>query len=197
MKAALLLLVLAAPRPGAAAAPSAPYRVVSVEGQLASGGKALRAGAWLQPGAKLALASGGRAVIALSGSGHVLLQGPAHLTLSGRRSKKLQLKLGRLLSLVAGGYEVETPAVVAAVRGTTFYVEARSRSETYLCVCDGTVAVSETGIDVGGFRAEIKTRNEHKASTFKFSEGGILSTDAGPMGHDDAEIAELAALPTP
>ncbi|MEO1171665.1 MAG: FecR family protein [Myxococcota bacterium] len=54
----------------------------------------------------------------------------------------VKLLLGKLYSWISPGtpYEVETTNAVAGVRGTKFFVEEK-KAKTYVCVCEGTVAV--------------------------------------------------------
>lgn len=54
----------------------------------------------------------------------------------------VKLLLGKLYSLITPGtpYEVTTANAVAGVRGTKFFVEEK-KAKTYVCVCEGEVAV--------------------------------------------------------
>lgn len=188
MTLALAALLLA---PAAHAAPAPPARVLSVSsGALTVGGRAVSVGAELPAGAELRL-GGGEAVLELPEAGRVLLKGPARLTLGAER---LSLTEGGLLSVLdrlKGRFAVATPAAVAAVRGTVFYIEARGPDSTYLCLCHGKLTVR------GGKGVRYRyTFSAAHHTAFLFSRGGRREKRAkAPMEHHtDAEIALLTSL---
>lgn len=184
MRSVLLSVVLALP----SMALAGQFTVASIEvGPLTRDGRPVEAGAALDDGSVLHLAAG-KAVLDFGGEGKLLLTGPADFTVETRG---IALKAGGLLSVLnrlKGGFQVRTPAAVAAVRGTEFFVEPRGEHETYLCLCRGRIEV--TGVDGAGKPIAIKSAN-HKSYLFS-RVGAVLTKRAARMeGHSDAEIADL------
>ena len=167
----------------AQAAKPAPFTIESIhDGSAKIGGKTAREGRGARSGETIVLRSG-RAVLDFRGLGKLLFKGPGVLRLRGWG---VTLESGSLLAAFTRPHDeftVRTARVVAAVRGTTFYVEARP-GETYLCLCKGelrTRAPKERKFQ------SIKSEN-HAGPLFREGDGGL----AAPMaGHTDAEIAEL------
>jgi hypothetical protein len=184
MIALALSLLLSCPAARAASAPV--YRVISVSGGvLTAYGKPLKKGSPVFEGSTLRL-SKGKAVLAFGEEGRVLLTGPAELTVEPRG---VSLKLGGLLSVLdklVNGYRVETPAAVAAVRGTTFYIEARKGLKTYLCLCKGKIDVTGEGGFQHGFEAET-----HTAFLYAGGPSSVTKSSDTMHGHTDEEIARL------
>jgi hypothetical protein len=83
---------------------------------------------------------------------------------------------------------VETPAAVAAVRGTEFYVEPRGKDSTYLCVCRGKVEVRGSG--GSRFKTTMKGKH-HTAALIQRSGESTKKRPAAMEGHTDAEISAL------
>lgn len=186
--ASLCVLPAQAGKKPASADPKAEVRVVSVAGgTLKSGGKPVSAGALVAQGSELRL-DAGRAVLDFGGEGRVQLNGPAALTVGARR---LTLSEGGLLSVMSrlkGRYAVATPAAVAAVRGTEFYIEARKDGATYLCLCEGAVEVT------GGRGAKYSQsfESKHHLSAVFTRDGRTLKRSEAPMlSHQDADIEAL------
>lgn len=186
---ALLAVLLLAAAPAAAE-----WKVHSVTGTLTAGKVRLKAGSRLKPGAKLALSNGGEAILDLGEEGRLLLKGPAHATLRSTGKKRgLLMKLGALLAVlpgVKGSFTVETPAAVASVRGTDFYVQALGPRESYVCACDGLLEVHAPGGSpraLGGM--------PHVGQRFRDASTGRLQTEDKSMaGHSDEDLERLRAL---
>lgn len=193
--AALLLsvvCVLPAPAKEPATKKPAPkkaeVKVLSVTGGvLKAAGSPLAAGAAVADGSELRL-DAGQAVLDFGGEGKVLLTGPAVLTVGGRRLTLTGGGLLNVMSRLKGRYSVATPAAVAAVRGTEFYVEARADGSTYLCLCEGSIEVA------GGKGVKYKKRfraEHHQAAVFS-RDGKTLKRVAAEMGgHHDEDIEAL------
>jgi len=178
---ALLLLLACAPAPAAAAG-----RVISATGQLTSGGRALRAGDEL-PNEEVRLASG-TAVIAIEG-GRLLLTGPARFT---PKKSQFRLHLGSLLSALKHGnrrFSVRTPTVVAAVRGTDFFVQVGPKREVDVCICRGALAVKGAGMSALPMSAE-----NHLNYRFWNVKSGTAREKSPRVGHTDEELESLRAL---
>lgn len=123
----------------------------------------------------------GSKIVAVRG-GKVKLTGPGEMTVS---DSGIELKFGRLLlalpKLKGRKFAVRTQHAVAAVRGTEFYVEA-GKDETYVCACEGRLAVGKTPLS-----AAKKAR--HKSKSFR--DGKVVLADAGMRGHSDEEFPSL------
>lgn len=116
--------------------------------------------------------------------GRVKLTGPGEMTVS---RDGIRLRLGRLLLALPKvgprGFAVRTPHAVAAVRGTEFYVDAQPRS-TYVCACEGKLAVGKTPISA--------TRAK-RHSARRFERGRLVDPEPGMLGHADDEFPPLRA----
>ncbi|PNV75894.1 FecR family protein [Leptospira inadai] len=105
----------------------------------------------LTEGDRIVTGSGGSVDIGLTDSSIIRLKEKSTLLLKGMRETeasqvKLSLLSGRILSLVEkekknANFVVDTPTVVAAVRGTSFEVDANSE-ESSVYVADGAVEVT-------------------------------------------------------
>ncbi|MDD5630052.1 MAG: FecR domain-containing protein [Elusimicrobia bacterium] len=155
----LLALSLCAGAPAAAAAQEADYeaRLTEVKGEVTvftaeepegvPGSEDMP----LVAGDRVKTAADSSAEVAFSGEHCVVLRSGSELSVTSvkRSDCVLTLALGSLLAkiqtLAGGGFQVQTPAAVASVRGTEFAVEvdAAEPDQTYVGVFDeGKVAVS-------------------------------------------------------
>lgn len=171
----------------APAAASAAGRVLSVDGALTAGDRVLKAGDDL-PNAEVRLASG-TATLAIDG-GRFLLTGPARLT---PRKSSFRLDLGSLLSVLnrrAGRrFSVRTPSVVAAIRGTDFFVSVGPRQEVDVCICRGALEASAKGMEDLPMAAE-----HHLNYRFWLVKSGTAREKSPMIGHTDAELDVLRGL---
>ncbi|MFI5345880.1 MAG: FecR domain-containing protein [Elusimicrobiota bacterium] len=179
------LLLVSVPRFSSAAG-----RVISVDGALTAGGRALTAGDEL-PDAEIRLATG-TATLGIEG-GRFLLHGPAIFT---PRKSSFRLTLGSLLSVLKHRpglrFSVRTPSAVAAVRGTDFFVEVVPSGEVQVCICRGELEVSAKGMKTVPMAAE-----HHLPFRFWKTASGVTHDDAplkGGHGHNDAELDVLRGL---
>lgn len=185
MRSIPILLVAALLGGPASAAKTPALKVASVaDGTLTAGGKEVSVGAELASGALLRLDKG-KAVLELGDEGRLQLSGPAELRLGERR---VDVVLGRLLSVLPKlrrGFTVSTPLVVAAVRGTEFFVEARDDGRTYLCLCAGTLEVTGPG-----YRKTLRSKSHGSAIYSKH--GKRLDQNPWKMeNHTDSDIGGL------
>ncbi len=181
---ALVFSLILAAAPSAA---SAAGKVLSTTGVLKTGDATLKAGDAL-PDAEVRLASG-TATLAIDGA-RFLLKGPARLT---PRKKEFRLDLGALLSAVAhraeGRFSVRTPTVVAAVRGTDFFVEVGPQQQVDICICHGALKVTGKGMDAVSMKSE-----GHSSLRFWPVKSGTAHAKGEMIDHTDAEIDSLRAL---
>ena len=188
---ALALSASAAPAPEAGS-PSAYAELVSLNegGKLTRGGKPLKAGAVLRFGETLEL-SGGRATLKIREEGHVLVKGRSTFTIGKPKEPGFLLQRGAMLMILEklrrGGFRVRTPQIIAAVRGTHYYVEARPQ-DSYLCVCQGEVEVSETDGDLKHAVAS----DTHESRVYRrHPKSGLMHSAEKMLGHTDDERVEL------
>lgn len=192
MLAFLVMTFLLATPPTWAQAAVSPYRVISITGgTLTAQGQALKTGSRIALGKTIQVSGGAQAVIEASAGGRLLIIGPASFT--PKSSQKFLLKAGRLLSTwkkLTSEFKIATPAIVAAVRGTEFFIETRGANETYLCVCTGDVEVFDPRVEEGGSVTVIKG-DHHSGHNFKFSGSSFLQTDAAMTAHTDSDLENL------
>jgi hypothetical protein len=181
-----ILAVLALSSLAFSASPaSAAMRLISTTGVINAGGKTLIPGEVVKAGVEITLSTG--TAVFETGAGRLLLKGPARVT---PERKSILLSLGGLLSVLPKlhkrPFAVRTSNAVAAVRGTSFFVEARSDDSTYICACMGKLQVSGTGLK------KAPLESEHHTAVMIDTDGSKTSrTPAGQEHHTDAEIDEL------
>lgn len=186
MRAALLLtLALALP----AAASALDYTVVSAKGRIIP---PVQAGAKLKHGRRVQLGGGAKLVLKAGGAGAIMVKGPATFT---PHSDWIGLSAGGVLSHLAnltGSFKIRTATALAAVRGTTFYMESRQRGGNYLCLCEGALEISRN--EESRFRKSL-TSEHHQPHLLRFnSEGEGMHSEVGMENHTDEEISELASV---
>jgi hypothetical protein len=109
-------------------------------------------------------------------------------------NNELSLERGRLSGLTGalfkGGYRITTPAVLAAVRGTAYYVQVEDPQNTYFCVCNGTIGLGEPGSEE---LLDISATHHNGARFTRLAEGKVqIDRNAGMLYHGDADIEKLA-----
>jgi hypothetical protein len=180
------LLLIAGGGP-AAAAPPAAAKVLSVTGTLRINGKPGAPGTLLHERDRLATGANSVAFVGFADGSAIRLNAGSRLDLASLgRATSLSLQTGSVLSAVHKGarYSVTTPRAVAAVRGTVFYVEATPARPGYVCVCEGTVSVTDRR---NRRRSQVITTQTHRAVSVQRSR---IAPDK-MLGHTDDEIAEL------
>lgn len=99
--------------------------------------------------------------------------------------------LGGLARRASGeiGFRVRTATTVGGVRGTSFFVNAVSPTETYFCLCNGEMDL----MGPGGELEETISAGYHAAFRFtRDSQGRIQRTNADLEFHTTRDIDELA-----
>jgi hypothetical protein len=101
----------------------------------------------------------------------------------------LDVKKGKVLSILEkhSRYSVRTPAAVAAVRGTIFFVAAIDPDSSYFCACNGTISIEEKN----GTEVKRLSSAHHQANFCEKENGQPNMTTAGMYEHTDLEIFEF------
>ena len=166
-------------------------RVVALEGAVKINGKLATVGQVIQRGDKIDTGKKGTISVRLPNAAFRATRS-TKLTIAELVSKasRLRVKAGRVLSAVIPDtkYEVESPVVVAAVRGTTFFVEVQRATQTYVCVCTGTLELRD--LLTRGPR-QVLSATHHAANLVK--QRGDVNTyeSAGMLNHTDKEVEEV------
>lgn len=84
-------------------------------------------------------------------------------------------------------FVVETNAVIAGVRGTSFCVWV-GKDSSYVCACNGRVRT----LDARGSHEELLEAAHHTARLYTRGDAGITVETAGMLHHDDASIQSVA-----
>ncbi len=98
----------------------------------------------------------------------------------------IQSKVKKLTSNDA--WDVSTPHAVAAVRGTTFYMEVENPDSTYFCICNGRIDLKDTN----GNNNLILEASHHRAVRYINKSGSIVTEDAPMIYHTDEDMESLA-----
>jgi len=83
---------------------------------------------------------------------------------------------------------VETPTMVAAVRGTVYYTKIESPDGVYFCLCNGKIHLEDSE-----GRGELDMEaSHHKAVRYIRSSDGIVCSEAPMIYHNDEEMEHVA-----
>jgi ferric-dicitrate binding protein FerR (iron transport regulator) len=107
-------------------------------------------------------------------------------------SPRLKVKRGWFLIIIRKGtdYHVETPTVLAGVRGTVFFVRVDGSDKGYFCDCNGSIDVSDS--TSGQAIMSVKSQY-HKAFRLNREPNGEVSMNrAGLLYHKDSDILRMA-----
>lgn len=113
----------------------------------------------------------------------------------GKKERRIQLQKGSIdavfdrLGMLSDNdqFRVETPSVVAGIRGTVFYIKVEKPDTTYLCTCHGTV--HQQAAD-GSVEKEV-TAYHHKAYRYIKSDTGVNIETGSLIYHDDSTMERL------
>lgn len=83
---------------------------------------------------------------------------------------------------------VETPTMVAAVRGTVYYTKVESPDEVYFCLCNGKIHLEDSDAEDS---VDLESAH-HRAVRFVRGNDGIIHQDSTLLYHDDGEMEEVA-----
>lgn len=192
-------LLLAACSPAQPAAPVTPdeARLAFFEGQVTVDGQPGKLGAVLTAQSLIVTGPDGLAELTI-GPRNILKLGPsASLRLDLTKPiREVQLDQGALTSVLRGlpkllgkddSFRVRTPAIVAGVRGTSFFIQAEGE-KTYLCACNGSVSA-----EPGNGQPDVDlVAHHHAAREFAKTAGGLTITEAGMIYHTDDDLNSLA-----
>lgn len=97
-----------------------------------------------------------------------------------------EVQKGKIMSILEkkSNYQVRTPAAVAAVRGTIFFVSVLSNEQTYFCACNGSVAIE----DDQHKELTLLSSSHHQPGICAEEDGELTIQDAQMADHDDLEI---------
>ncbi|MCB9057917.1 MAG: FecR domain-containing protein [Calditrichae bacterium] len=101
----------------------------------------------------------------------------------------LDVKKGKVLNILEkkSRYSVRTPAAVAAVRGTIFFVAAMNADSSYFCACNGTISIE----NLDGTSLKQLSSSHHQANFCEENNGNPALSEAGMFEHTDLEIFEF------
>ena len=113
----------------------------------------------------------------------------------GKKERRIQIQKGSIdavferLSMFAGNdrFRIETPSVVAGIRGTVFYINVEKPDTTYLCTCHGTVHQKAADDTV----EKDVTAYHHKAYRYIKSDTGVQIESGSLIYHDDEAMQSL------
>ena len=89
----------------------------------------------------------------------------------------------------ADSFRFATPTSVGGVRGTVFYVRVEDQNNTYVCTCNGSLALAQP--DGGG--EQTVTSAHHRAMRFTRSDDAIVATPSTLLYHANEEMQSIAA----
>lgn len=191
----------AAKKPRGTSAPSAKkatyvdwVEVVELEGRMTAEGRPVQPGFYAAPGVRLELEADGRAVFRLGKEGAFEMKGPATFAVNSGALSGLDLWRGRLLAALPrlkSPFHIHTRGLVASVRGTDLYMDLAGRNDLYLCVCQGTVSISDTL--PRGYRKTVSAEH-HQGLGYHRGGGSTLESDHEMAGHSDADLDALHAI---
>jgi ferric-dicitrate binding protein FerR (iron transport regulator) len=86
-------------------------------------------------------------------------------------------------------FNVETPTVLAGVRGTVFFFRIYDEERTYLCDCNGTIELYETG---GGRELRRIRSVYHTAFMISRADGEVQIERSPLLFHEDQDILRMS-----
>lgn len=98
----------------------------------------------------------------------------------------------RKIFTTQGKFNVITPTVTAAIRGTSFCLKVENDTSTYFCTCNGTIEL----LGKGSSSAESITAAHHSGRRFSLDSKGSLIEDnsVGLLYHEDKGLEEMASV---
>lgn len=176
-------------------------KIDSVVNQVTLNGVAAKPGQEIKEGVTLVTGPSSSADIVFSGRNVIRVMENSELVWS---LKKLSMKRGGAASVLKNltkpsegndAFTVETEVAVAAVRGTTFFVQVEDDGSTYVCDCNGAV---EVGSPLTNERA-LAVSHHHVCYRISAVNGQavrkrLTAKDApAPLYHDDALMQSVAS----
>jgi hypothetical protein len=181
-------------------------KVVELKGEAhrvlkGSGSEKLTVGSKVFPDDRIATGTDSMARLLIENNEAIQLGPNSEIVLEHPKKETMTVHLiaGNLLShvrkavekLSAPRYEVRSGSAVMGVRGTTFFVQQKKGKPTFVCICNGTVALNWNG------KENVFTSQHHdNARLLEDSKKALMPV---PMGHDhnDGEAAALANILEP
>jgi hypothetical protein len=172
-------------------------RFLAVEGAVSVDNEPAVVGAAIPDVAHITTGPTGYAVITVTPGSVVQIRAGSRLQMGRSERKELSLRLvaGALWSILPKGasYEVVTPAAVAGVRGTKFFVGVGAQGDTSVCACSGEVHMQTP--DGRGFNEVIASpHDDHRGFAFTVRGQRQAGRAGKPHGHSDEREAELMEL---
>lgn len=101
-------------------------------------------------------------------------------------------KISELAEEITGfRYTVKTPTAIAGIRGTAFFIRVNSKDDTYICICNGIVHVTDIREKT---KKTIRAKHHKAVRVIRTEKGRIMMEDADMILHTDAEMEALAEL---
>lgn len=166
------------------------------EGEVLVDGRDAELGEQLLPGSRIQTGDDGFAEVVF-GSGNILRieENTAMVINIDDEQEGITLNSGAFSAVMSGLRELgfgpdkelalRSLSTVAGVRGTSFYFRIEDESTTYVCVCNGTLALGATGEDTAA--------TEHSAFRFTRTASGTTQTSAPLLYHDNESMDAVAA----
>ncbi|MCK5095639.1 MAG: FecR domain-containing protein [Spirochaetes bacterium] len=83
-------------------------------------------------------------------------------------------------------FTISTPSIAAGVRGTVFYIKIEDPQNTYLCICNGELDLTES------YSGIVISSGHHQAYRFSNREGTLSYAPAPLLYHDDPKMESIA-----
>lgn len=175
-------------------APESPATIISVDGKVLKSGKPVSKGAAIMPGETVLAEDGGAALIKIGDRAGLQMRSTSKLVFDEIADTiSLNLDYGALMSVVARQSDrkfiLKTPAVVAGVRGTAFYIESRAIDQTYICLCEGVLSLTSQDTV-----QEIRSRDRSHHSPYMVTQtpsGAVQVSGSSMINHTNADISAL------
>ncbi len=164
-----------------------PLRMHYILGQVFLNGQKASLGQTIADGDRIE--TGAESIAEISRQGQISVRVREESTIiitdsSGR--PEINLLHGKVLSLLEkpGAYRVRTANAVAAIRGTIFFAAALDENTSYICCCNGHIAILHPD---GAFLSDLQG-SHHEARTVLTHNGRTSLKAATMLYHDDGEI---------
>lgn len=168
-----------------------------VEGDVTVNGVATQIGAQVKNGDTITTGNSGVCNIVFLKRNIVQIQSDSIAVLNfGEIGRGIQLESGALAAVLknlaptktADRFQIDTPTIVAGVRGTSFYVKVLNINSTYFCLCNGAVHLQ----DSAGNHTMTLEAAHHAAVEYNREDGIFRVTKRPLLYHTDAQMQALA-----
>lgn len=173
-------------------------RIIFIKGSVLLNGKKAKKGDELKLKDKLETKDKSLCIFKVGSKNIFKIKDNARLiyNITGEKGSHIKLEKGYMGGIVKykkilakDEFKINTPTLIAGVRGTSFAINVESDKQVYFCTCNGTVNFK----DKNGKQEHSNTNARHGAERFILQDdGSVKIKKAGLEYHNDDDVEDLA-----